>query len=786
MNKKLIVFCTGYILCIQFIMRKASMKRTGILLIIFFTGCAHIASSQQTHLDSLLQRNNAYHKEDSGKVLLLIDIYKEYRKLKQSKERFQYGEAALALGEKIKFTRLLPQLYNATALYYEGRSEYEKSITNYTRAIELCEQAGDKENAAGFSMNFGTVYQTLNDYPRALALYQKAANYFISTGNDGDAANCYVNIGGVYQEFANQNVKAVEFINKALVIFQKRGNEFRGVAECYISITETYLKATDAELIEMKVLPENRYSTCRQLADKAMDQTRLIKEDEALLAEVHSLQGTVEEQQNSYPVAMEHFRTAFNIYQKIDQRNYAYTAMLDMGKIYKKENDFSNSLTYLQVALAGARKIKVLDLQKDALFNISEIKESLHQYDSAYFYYKQFIVLRDSISNTEKQKEITRRQLQFDFGLKEREYQLNQQIAEGKIKQQEGLTIRQQQEISLRNKQLELTNREKEIQKLNYLKKQSELENAEKLQVVKLNQKELERKLENRIADQKISEQQAQISSERKRTIFLGLLAIIVSAAAFFVYRSMRKTARLNKLVSAQKEELEEMGKVKDKIFSIVSHDMRAPVNNLVAFSSILEEGQVSQEKLVLYIEQIKGTLDHTSTMMENLLNWAASQMQGFTPVTEEVSLAPIIENVHKGMEPSLQKKNIAFVNKVLDEILVTGDRNMIELIIRNLLNNAVKFTEENGRIEVNIQQLADSIQLDVKDNGVGLSESKLKQINADSVRTLESTTGTAKEKGTGLGLMLSKHFALLMKGRITVKSKEGSGSVFSVSLPAA
>ena len=758
------------------------MKKLSNLFFIALLLYAIPANAQQPRLDSLLKKNTAYFKEDSGKVILLIAIYRECRRIKLGKERIQYAEAATSLGEKIKFTRLLPPLYNFLALYYEGISEYERSITCYSRAIELSELVGDKENAAGYSLNFGTVYQSIDDYPRALALYQKAANYAISTGDEGTAANSYVNMGGVYQSFANQNVKAVEFINKALVIFQKAGEEFRGVAECYMSIVQTYLKATDAELVQMKVLPANRYSTCRQLADIAKQQALSVKDDESLLAEVYSLEGNIEEAQNNYPGAMEHFRNAFSIFQKMDHKNPAYTAMLDIGRIYKKQSNLSGSLMYLQTALAGARKIKVLDPQKEALFNISEIKESVHQYDSAFFYYKQYVSMRDSISNTEKQKEITRRQLQFDFGLKERDYQINQQLAESKIKQQEGLAIRQQQEISLRNKQLELTNREKEIQKLNYLKKQSELENAQKLQAIALNQKVLEQKIQT----QTINEQKEQISAERKVTLFLGALAIIIAAAAFFVYRAMKKTARLNKLVSAQKEELEEMGKVKDKIFSIVSHDMRAPVNNLVAFSSILEEGQVSQEKLLLYIDQIKGTLDHTSTMMENLLNWAASQMQGFTPVTEEVSLAPIIENVYKGMEPALQKKNIAFVNTVLDQIMVMGDRNMIELIVRNLLNNAVKFTEVNGRIEINILQQDNRVQLEVKDTGVGLSENKLKMINADSVRTLESTTGTAKEKGTGLGLMLSKHFALLMKGKIIAESKQGSGSVFALSLPVA
>ncbi len=762
------------------------MKRTVVLWFIMILGFGYSVQGQQNRLDSLLKRNNAYQKEDSTKVLLLIDIYKEYRKLKRNTERFQFGEAATALGEKIKFTRPLPVIYNAIALYYEGRSEYEKSIANYTRAIEIAELAGDKENAAGYSLNYGTVYHTLADYPRALTLYQKAANYYISIGSEDDAANCYINMGGVYQEFAGQHVKAVEFINKALVIFLKSSDpNNRGVAEAYMSIANSYLNATDADLNQMSVDSSRKYQICRQYADKAMN-IAVISKDEDVRAESSSLAGKIEEMQGNYSAALEQYQISLLIHQKANRPNFAYTAMLDIGRVYKKQSNFPASLSYLKMALNGSRTIKVPDQQKDALLNLSEVQEALHHYDSAYLYYRQYIVMRDSISNTEKQKEITRKVLQFEFGVKEREYQLNQQIADGKIKQQEGVAIRQQQEISLRNKQLELTNREKEIQKLNYLKKQSELENEQKLQAAKLNQKELERKLENKTAAQKINEQQSELSAERKRTLFLGLLAIILFSAAFFIYRGMQKTARLNKLVSAQKEELEEMGKVKDKIFSIVSHDMRTPVNNLVAFSSILEDGQIPQDKLIRYVDQIKGTLDHTSSMMENLLNWAASQMQGFTPVTETVDLLPVIETVCKGIEPALHKKNITLDNRGLHNEPVTGDKNMIELIIRNLLSNAVKFTPRGGHIVITVKNETGQVQLQIRDNGMGLSEEKLKQINADSIRSLQSMAGTDKEKGTGLGLMLCKHFALLMKGKIFVESKEGSGSLFILRLPKA
>lgn len=102
------------------------------------------------------------------------------------------------------------------------------------------------ENAAGYTLNYGTVYHTLADYPRALTLYQKAANYYIISGQEDNAANCYINMGGIYGEFPDQNEKAILFIRKALAIFLKIGKEGkRGVGEAYLSIAHIYSQTSE-------------------------------------------------------------------------------------------------------------------------------------------------------------------------------------------------------------------------------------------------------------------------------------------------------------------------------------------------------------------------------------------------------------------------------------------------------------------------------------------------------------------------------------------------------------
>lgn len=747
----------------------------------------HTAMAQQERLDSLLQVEKVYQRQDSGRVLLLIELMRECRKLKRTRERFAYANEATALGEKIHVLSPLPPVYNNLGLYYEGRSEFEKSIFNYERAIAICEQRNDLAHAADYTLNYGTVYHTLGDYPRALTLYQKAANYYITTGQEEDAANCFINMGGVYSEFPDQNEKALVFIRKSLVIFQKMGKDGRrGVGEACMSIASIFRKASEPELKKMGITPEYRLDSAR----KYLAMTHAIAtetEDEELHAEVSNETGLLEESLANYNPAIRAFQYSISIYQKLDRKSYANHSLINLGRMYKKQSDFANGLTVLKKALAGAREMNIIDQQKEALFNISHIYESLHAYDSAYFFYKAYIVMHDSIYSSENQKLITRKQLQFEFSNKERVYQLKQQISENKLKEQEGLAIRQRQELDIRKKQLELSEREQQIQKLNYLKRQAALLSDQKLKTSLLHQKDLEKKLATSILDKKIEQQISEIRSNKIVNRLLALALIIFSLAGLYIYRIKQKTARLNAIISAQKTSLIELGKVKDKIFSIVSHDLRTPINNLLAFSEILHEGEIDQEKQAKYLKQIKGTLDYTSTMMENLLNWSASQMQGFHPVIEMISVSQVVENVSQGMFSVMQKKNIIFTNAINSEFWVNADRHMLELVVRNILSNAIKFSERNGKIEISAScDNNKQVEICVKDNGTGLNSVQINKINDASVQTLESKSGTEKEKGTGLGLMLCKHFIHFMNGYISVESQLGKGSVFKIALPVA
>ncbi|RZL37124.1 MAG: hypothetical protein EOP00_28885, partial [Pedobacter sp.] len=382
-------------------------------------------------------------------------------------------------------------------------------------------------------------------------------------------------------------------------------------------------------------------------------------------------------------------------------------------------------------------------------------------------------------------KEITRKQLELNFGVKEREYQLKQQLTDADLKQKSLIAKQQEQQLTLRNQQLALSDKEKSLQRLTFLQKQADLENDKLEQASLLKQQEYKSLLDKQVKNRQISLQQVELRFNKNVNLFLGLLAVVLLTSAIVVFFAQRKAVRLNRIVSEQKRELENLNTVKDRIFSVVSHDLRSPVNSLISITQLLEDGNISQDKLIRYAGMLKRNLNYTSSMMENLLNWASSQMQGFKPIFEPIDLLICSTDVIKSMEATALPKKITLINAVDQNVICNTDANMLSLVLRNLISNAIKFTPENGRVVVSNEIANEFITVVVKDNGVGLTDAQVQAINNSAIyaETGKTTRGTNDEKGTGIGLTLCKKFSRLLKGSLTVKSDQ-SGATFTLKIP--
>ncbi len=239
-----------------------------------------------------------------------------------------------------------------------------------------------------------------------------------------------------------------------------------------------------------------------------------------------------------------------------------------------------------------------------------------------------------------------------------------------------------------------------------------------------------------------------------------------------------------NTRIQQDKLKLEELNVTKDKLFSIIAHDLRSPFNSILGLSELLIENQrdfkiAESEK---YLGLINSSAQNTLVLLDNLLNWAKSQTGQINFNPQKIILSSIISEIIELSNSAAIAKEISLIQNKPDEIEVYADEDMLKTVLRNLISNAIKFTKPGGNIQVLAKREQSRVEITISDNGVGMNKKMIDKLFR--IESNESTIGTANEKGSGLGLLLCKEFVEKLGGKIWVESEEGKGSDFKFTLP--
>lgn len=233
-----------------------------------------------------------------------------------------------------------------------------------------------------------------------------------------------------------------------------------------------------------------------------------------------------------------------------------------------------------------------------------------------------------------------------------------------------------------------------------------------------------------------------------------------------------------------QKQELVDLNATKDKFFSIIAHDLRSPISTLISLSEALRTDmdllEPDQQKEIL--ESVYDLSKNYLKLLDNLLHWARVQSGRMVPEPVVFDISEVITDVVNFYRPYALDKQIGILERNIQPVEVVADKNMIRVVLRNLISNAIKFTHPSGEIHVMMIEKEQLVEITIQDNGLGMSEEQLRGLFR--LDKTQSSSGTAGEKGTGLGLHLCKEFVELNQGRIQVESHEGFGSVFSFTIP--
>lgn len=241
------------------------------------------------------------------------------------------------------------------------------------------------------------------------------------------------------------------------------------------------------------------------------------------------------------------------------------------------------------------------------------------------------------------------------------------------------------------------------------------------------------------------------------------------------------RTRDLDKTIKELNQEIAS----KDKFFSIIAHDLRGPFTGVIGLVKYLNEelDSLTSDDLHTISEGILKSTQQTYDLLENLLNWARIKTGRISFEKEEVSLAKILQETSNLFKENITAKRLCLNIYIDEDISVYADPNMVKAIFRNLISNSIKFTDDEGSINISSKNEGAYIKTIIKDTGVGISQDRINRLF--QIGENISTQGTKKEKGTGLGLILCKEFIELNRGKISVKSKPGAGSEFSFTLPA-
>ncbi len=650
------------------------------------------------------------------------------------------GQAIDSLEKKLKekltdSARVRTLIRLAFAYQYQ---DVQKSIDYSAEAVKLAEDKNlDNQKARSYS-SLGTFNAIRGNYTAAASLNNLALNIAIKLRDSVQIGLAYNNLGTDYF---------------ALSKFD----------EAYFNFTHAYWLAI------------------------------VSKDSLSMAISLHNI-ATVFKELGQYDKAINYLNLAKNISVAIDDKDGLPYTYDEQGDIFIRKGEYDSALIKLKEALKLTRlqKLGVNELEPSVINKIAKVYLHRNEFDKAMAYYDSTFALNEKTGN-----EFGTAQVYLGRGLvlmKQKKYDEALKLI------QDGATI------AHRTNSLAL-----EIECNQQLSKLFELKGDFKksLEYFKL-YKTLEDSLFNQGMQAKLLQDQVRFETEskdeqiksltqleefrkveiKKQELITNILVVAVALTIillFTVYRSGQRRVRINRLLVEHQEEikrrsieLEQLNQVKDKFFSIISHDLRSPINALSGILDLLDNNQLKPSEFEMLTRELRVQFNHTKTLINNLLDWALLQMDKLKMQPERINLFDMVEENFKLLS-SLHLKNIQMVNSIAPATFAFADVNTVNLVFRNLILNAIKFTDNGGTITISCRDQGDTMAIAVKDNGVGIAP-EIQKILFEKTSGY-STRGTANEKGTGLGLILCKEFVEKNGGKIWLESELGKGSTFFFTL---
>ncbi|TVQ15412.1 MAG: hypothetical protein EA361_05775 [Bacteroidetes bacterium] len=717
---------------ISSILSRNNLYRLIFSFVLFFAG--FVSQSSSGRIDSLMEIVKSVQSPDS---LLFEAHFRLAWELKSTRptQALESGREALRLAEKMGNERRIADALSHIGVIQWQMGNFSMALDYHLEALSIYERIGNDIGIARSNTNIGIIFSDQSHYEKALEYFFRSLGLYEQENHSTGMAAVLNNIGMVYEHQRDYDL-AEQYHLRSLEL-KKTENDEKGMAFSFNNLG----------LVQQG---KNNYEKAMEYFYKSLE-IRIQLNDRREIANTSSNLGylffLLEDSENSG----KYLNQALSYYIDVDDKSGIAKTYNYLGRLYLQEGQLTLARQSFNESLEIAKEIGLNRMVSENYANLAKLMAQLSDYRRAFEYQQNFINSRDSIYNEESRRKIIELQLMYDHEKKESEIQLsrkNEQISllstqrdrllrnfliAGVVLILISLFLLYNRFLIAKNANVLLENQKDEISKTNQ-------------KLLSLNQSLMEQKMKFEELNHQLNISNIKLTESERNLI--------------------------------------EINATKDKFFSIISHDLRNPFAAIVSFSRILKRdisNLTAEELKELALELDKSVLK-INNLLENLLQWSRTQTGKIRFKPEYIAIHEIVKDNINLFKNNAKEKKIKLVDAVDDNIPVWADKNMTDTVIRNLLSNALKYTDSGGEIVLESKIQDHKVFISVKDNGVGMTEeSKAKIFRVD---TLHSTYGTMDEKGSGLGLLLCKEFIEKQGGEITFESELGKGSVFTFSLP--
>lgn len=709
-------------------------------LIVFFLVFINTLQAQPSVSDLQAQINESSKNEKAELYLQLSD---DYYYANNNDSALYYAKEALVISKLNKNDSLILKSY--IEIYYNhlllsNRKEVKQALDN---AIKIAHKIQDTTQICDIHLNLAVFYSENSKFDSAIVHFNKSRELSEIIDYKLNTINTLIGLGEIYYERGD---------------FESALQKYLEVSSYSDSIKDDNLKLS--LLIDMGNIygDDHQLEKAKSYYNQAMDLAEEIQDTE-VLSPIYNNLATLYQDEKNYRKAQFYFEKSLEIEKNNGYKSGVALALNNIGENYYKMGNYEQAIVCLRESLASHRK---LNLNNEIIYNL----EVLTQIHLATKNYKQaFKCLSEGISLTKKLKTKGKRSDLLKLLAEYYHLQGNNKKAYSAILDYNAL------KDSIQN-----------------------LAKSAKIAQLQAKFESVKKENENDILRVKNQFTQEKLQQEKTKSHFLygfSILALFVITLIVTLFRSKinthNKMKRVYGLLEESNSKLKIMNATKDKFFSIIAHDLRSPFNAILGFSELIK-GELKAKQRVTVLKEYNNSVNESANglynLLENLLQWANSQrgQLEFTPV--QFDLYELVQNNLRIFKLKTADKSIRLSSDILPNTLAYGDIQMIDTIVRNLISNALKFTDSDGEVFLSAKLDNEFIQLSVKDTGIGISkENQEKLFRIDSNF---STYGTDDESGSGLGLILCKEFVTKNGGEIWVESEPNKGSQFTFSLKSA